>query len=326
MKLSYNSGINIESDEFKLMLDASRKVKDSLIGVSHAHSDHVKKHTGNILSTIPTKDFFPFEPTQHTPLEYNKKIKFDDVEIKLKCANHILGSAQFEISNSTTIGYTGDFRVRKSIFFPECDIIDADTLVIETTYGNPKYTFPEYESVVQDIQSWTTKNSGSNIIYGAYSLGKSQEIIKILNQEGITPVIHSKIADNSKIYKDNKIKLDYLDSNSEEAIEVMKDPFVGIVAPHLMKKYLSETFSFQNRKNTLTSLVTGWRYRTGANRNFCLSDHADYHQLIEYVERANPKRVFTVHGFEKVFAKEVSKKFGIPAKPLKSKQALISDY
>ncbi len=35
---------------------------------------------------------------------------------------------------------------------------------------------------------------------------------------------------------------------------------------------------------------------------FALSDHADYPGLLTFVERVQPKRVFTVHGFAQEFA------------------------
>jgi Cft2 family RNA processing exonuclease len=49
--------------------------------------------------------------------------------------------------------------------------------------------------------------------------------------------------------------------------------------------------------------LTGWavdpslRYRSGAATSLPFSDHADFDDLVSYVEAVNPKRVFTVHGF-----------------------------
>jgi len=50
-------------------------------------------------------------------------------------------------------------------------------------------------------------------------------------------------------------------------------------------------------------VLTGWaidesaRYRYGCDAAFPVSDHAGYNDLLEFVEKVNPKRVFTVHGF-----------------------------
>ncbi|HOS42488.1 MAG TPA: MBL fold metallo-hydrolase RNA specificity domain-containing protein, partial [Armatimonadota bacterium] len=56
------------------------------------------------------------------------------------------------------------------------------------------------------------------------------------------------------------------------------------------------------------AIVSGWafdpraRYRYGADAAFCLSDHADYQDLLTYVERVGPRRVYTVHGYAGAFA------------------------
>jgi Cft2 family RNA processing exonuclease len=49
-------------------------------------------------------------------------------------------------------------------------------------------------------------------------------------------------------------------------------------------------------------MLTGWavdpsaRYRYGVHEMIALSDHADFPELVEYVERARPKVVYTLHG------------------------------
>jgi Cft2 family RNA processing exonuclease len=57
-----------------------------------------------------------------------------------------------------------------------------------------------------------------------------------------------------------------------------------------------------------TAVITGWAldpgaiYRHRCTAAFPLSDHADYPSLLQFVERVQPKRVFTVHGFAQEFA------------------------
>jgi Cft2 family RNA processing exonuclease len=49
-------------------------------------------------------------------------------------------------------------------------------------------------------------------------------------------------------------------------------------------------------------MLSGWaidpraRYRYGVDEMIGLSDHADFGELMEYVARARPKVVYTVHG------------------------------
>ena len=54
-----------------------------------------------------------------------------------------------------------------------------------------------------------------------------------------------------------------------------------------------------------TVLLSGWansdktRYRYGADQAIALSDHADFDELLEFVQRVNPKKVYCTHGLEK---------------------------
>jgi Cft2 family RNA processing exonuclease len=60
-----------------------------------------------------------------------------------------------------------------------------------------------------------------------------------------------------------------------------------------------------------TAIVSGWaldpsaRFRYGADASFCLSDHADYQDLLAYVAQVQPECVYTVHGYATEFAAEL---------------------
>src|SRR5207249_8099325 len=46
-------------------------------------------------------------------------------------------------------------------------------------------------------------------------------------------------------------------------------------------------------------------YRYQVDAAFPLSDHADYNDLVRYVDLVQPKRVFTLHGFAGQFARDL---------------------
>src|SRR5205823_8905666 len=64
--------------------------------------------------------------------------------------------------------------------------------------------------------------------------------------------------------------------------------------------------------------ITGWAvdpgaiYRYQVDAAFPLSDHADYTDLIRYVELVKPERVLTLHGFAAEFARDLRER-GIEA-------------
>ena len=249
MYLSYDNGITIESNEFKFIIDASRGIHgDGLVGVSHAHSDHAKNHTACILSTPQTRQLLFFEPQKYNSLEYGKQMRLDSagidgtgVTISLHDANHVLGSAQFKIAsefNGEEVVYTGDFRLDESFLFKGCEILDCDKLIVETTYGMPDYKFPNPYDVMVEIKKWLQENQDKNVFFGAYSLGKAQEVIWLLNQLCVTPIVHPRIHHIAKIYEQNGIKLGkYVSSDSEQGTELMRHAFVGIVSPWLLQQH-----------------------------------------------------------------------------------------
>ena len=59
------------------------------------------------------------------------------------------------------------------------------------------------------------------------------------------------------------------------------------------------------------AMISGWAvdpnaiYRYQVDTAFPLSDHADYTDLIRYVELVRPRRVFTLHGFAVEFARDL---------------------
>ncbi len=72
MRIFNSNGICIESGEYKFMLDPSRAVKrsDVLVGISHAHSDHIALHTSPTLFTPETSGFFSCPSTKQHKLRY----------------------------------------------------------------------------------------------------------------------------------------------------------------------------------------------------------------------------------------------------------------
>src|SRR5216110_4026402 len=70
--------------------------------------------------------------------------------------------------------------------------------------------------------------------------------------------------------------------------------------------------------NKRVAMISGWAvdpnavYRYQVDAAFPLSDHADYTDLLRYVDFVRPRRVFTLHGFASEFARDLRER-GIEA-------------
>jgi DNA ligase-1 len=113
--------------------------------VSHAHSDHIAPHQEMILSERTARLLqarMPGTRTEHV-LPFGEQRRVHDVDLTLLPAGHIFGSAQLFLANEDeTLLYTGDFKLRHGKSAEATEWRQADTLIMETTFGLPRYQFP----------------------------------------------------------------------------------------------------------------------------------------------------------------------------------------
>lgn len=313
-----------------LIIDPHRSPKQDKVVFTHAHSDHVKLNTKSVFFSTPetkaliknrfnTSDKHKFEE-----MSFFSKRNFGDFEVVLKPNGHILGSAQTEIFSDGTINaVTSDFRLKDSLFFKGAEPIEADTLVVETTFGDPNYVFPNQDDVVSEMVSWIEKNAKTGLVLlSGYSLGKAQELTYLANQAGFTPVVHEKIFELNKIYTQfgiNVGKYEKIDHN-------LKDFSVLIMPPQLVDRHLVAVLDSFDKRKVSSALASGWQFRGMFDKTFPLSNHADFNDLVEYVKLSNPKLVLTDHGFCESFARKLNR-LGFNAMPLQQhNQRVLSEY
>jgi DNA ligase-1 len=286
-------------------LDAHFPVERSF--VSHAHSDHTAKHR-EILCSAGTAALMrarvPGERIEHV-LAFGQTEQFTpDSTVTLHPAGHIFGSAQCLIDHAEhgSLLYTGDFKLRRGLSAEPCATPPADLLIMETTFGRPQYAFPPTERVLADITHFcheTLSDGGVPVLFG-YSLGKSQELLASLAAAGLPVMLHPQTHRLTRIYETFGISFpDYREFAADEV-----SGHVVICPPQ------SRDSSFLRKiPRARTAVITGWAVDSGAlyryqcDAAFPLSDHADYDDLLRFVEAVNPKRVLTLHGFAQDFAR-----------------------
>ena len=301
--IHFNSGIEI--DGVDLPLDSTRK-RDFAF-VSHAHSDHVASHR-KILATPETILFFRkrYKQILSRALQFGKRAKLGKVDVELFSSGHILGAAQIMIHHDDQrIVYTGDFKLKPSATVEPIEIRKCDVLIMETTYGRPEYVFPDRDVSIEMLLKFikATRVSGYAPMILAYSLGKAQEALKIIGDEGYAASLHSSVYDMAVLYKKCGIKFGEFEKFNREtyADKVM-------IAPPFWRK----NPDMKGLRRVKSCMLTGWGVgnipRWGsADAIVPLSDHADYNDLIKYVEQAQPRKILTIHGF-KEFASDLRKR------------------
>ena len=175
------------------------------------------------------------------------------------------------------------------------------TLIMETTYGLPRYRLPPTEEVIAQIVAFCreTLEEGDVPVLLGYSLGKAQEILCSLAGAGLKPMLHGSVYRMTRIYE--QFGQSFCEYERYQADEVAGK--VLICPPSANRSRMLERIPHKR-----VAMISGWAvdpsaiYRYQVDAAFPLSDHADYTDLLRYVELVQPKRVLTLHGFAAEFA------------------------
>ncbi|MGF1656280.1 MAG: ATP-dependent DNA ligase [Verrucomicrobiales bacterium] len=273
--------------------------------VSHAHSDHIARHAVAICSEATSRLMRARQgrcPVEHV-LTWNQEFSWQGNVLKLLPAGHILGSSQLWIQTASgSTLYTGDFKLRPGLSAEATEWCQADTLIMETTYGLPRFVFPPTEKVLAQMIEFCrgTLADGDIPILLGYSLGKSQDILQALSSVGLRAALHPAVAKMTKVYQElGQSFPDYKTWQPEEEWE----SDVLICPPSAARGR-----AVRRLGKVRIAVLTGWAvdagaiYRYQVDAAFPLSDHADYQDLLRYVELVQPKRVLTLHGYANQFA------------------------
>lgn len=313
--ISFNSGcLELCLNELILCLDAPGE--NSF--VSHAHFDHIT-NSQKILASEETRELVRVR-TGKKPSEFSA----DGLKIELMDSGHVLGGKQLYAEwDSTNFVYTSDFKLEDSLTIKGAEVRKCENLLIEATYGRKELCFPPRNQVYEEIAEWVSREREKNpVLLGGYSLGKAQELIKILNSFlGIAPLVDKKTLEICRVYEKYGVKLDYINIESLEGQNELKSNFVAIVPVSLLKKENLIAMTRVYKKRIKTAVATGWSLlnKFSQHKQFCLSDHADYNQLMQYVKESEAKNVYTMHGYSRELASEL-KKIGVNAKAIEENQ------
>jgi DNA ligase-1 len=275
--------------------------------VSHAHSDHIAPHDEIIVSERTARLMqarLPGKRNEHV-VAFGERRTIRGLDLMLLPAGHIFGSAQFFLeTNNGSLLYTGDFKLRPGRSAEPTEWRHAETLIMETTYGLPRYRLPPTDEVVGQIVAFCRDalEAGAVPVLLGYSLGKAQEILCSLTGAGLKPMLHGSVHQMTRIYE--QFGQSFCEYERYKADEVAGK--VLICPPSANRSRMLERIPDKR-----VAMISGWAidpnaiYRYQVDAAFPLSDHADYTDLLRYVELVQPQRVLTLHGFAAEFARDL---------------------
>jgi Cft2 family RNA processing exonuclease len=320
-------GPAIERNGFGLFVPAANLHLDArrapgLTFVSHAHSDHCSG-AAHIVCTRETAELHRrVRGTKEvTTLGWGDQLPVSDATLELSPAGHTLGAAMAVIrSASGTLVYTGDYKLRPGAFSAGVTVPRCDTLVMECTFGDPRFRFPPEKDVIARLYEFIdeTRAAGCIPVVLAYAFGKTQEALCHLTARGYRVAVAEPGA------------------NLCEAHEQLGYPFPG---PGSWCRYAGESdcadvllMTSRTRASLAGSPrryrfvhLTGWagapfgQRFTGRDFALPLSGHADFPELVRTATESGARKVYTVHGSPR-FAAHL-RSIGIDAEHLDKQKA-----
>jgi len=309
--------------ESGLFLDSHRRAACAF--VSHAHGDHIARHERTIATSatvaLMRQRLGQKERGEALAAEYRRPFGLGELTLELFPAGHVLGSAQLRVTrNGVALGYTGDLCLEPTLTAQKAEVVECDVLVLESTFGLPRYVFPPKEEVLAAVRRFVDAAlaDGATPLLLGYALGKAQEILKYLGEAGYPCRAHPLVHAVDKVYEAQGIALPKVTLLTPEG---PRPGEVVVAPPHLARS--SPLLRFPNRR---TALLTGWaidgrRGFRSVDAAFPLSDHADFPSLVRYAKASGAARVLTVHGYARELALALRRE-GIRAEPLVEREQL----
>lgn len=314
IEVTYAGGLYVP--EADLWLDPPR-VRERAF-VSHAHADHFARHK-RILCSEKTAGLLRrrFRVTEAAllPMAWGDEIEDAGFRMKVLPAGHITGSAMLHltrIADGASLLYTGDTKEHGGRTCEPAQWVQADTLIMETTFARPEYVFPPMEEVEARVLGFVRGafSEGRVPVLLGYSLGKAQEALALMAEHGIPACLHPAVHGMTLACRELGVNLP--DCPVADASGVL-DGHVVIAPPQAVRSRLLASLS-----NKRVAMLSGWGLKPGAHFRYRVdevipwSDHADHPGLWKCVRAVNPKRVLTVHGAARPFAAEL-RRHGIEA-------------
>jgi putative mRNA 3-end processing factor len=271
-------------------LDPQQPVPHAVI--SHAHADHAVSGNTNVYATESTYAFMQLRYGKSAAkvshiAAYNAPFTIGDVQITFIPAGHMPGSAQVLMEyKGTRYLYTGDYKLQPDATCEPMVFVQTDVLITESTFADPNTTHPD---PVEEIKK--LNDIKINILLGAYSLGKSQRLIRMINDHAPQKkiLVHHRIMPVNAIYQKMGFELGAHQVYGRKLMKEQQE-YVYIVPPFTFDSYLRAT-------GVKRLFASGWKnLQVNAQDTLFISDHADWADIIKTIEETRPQQIWTLHG------------------------------
>ncbi|WP_224485002.1 ligase-associated DNA damage response exonuclease [Robertkochia aurantiaca] len=287
-------------------LDPWRPVKKALI--THGHADHSRwGHKQYITqhNNIPIIKH-RLGDISVSGYNYGESFRINNVEFSFHPAGHIPGASQIRVSHKgETWVFTGDYKVTDDHISTPFEPVRCHSFITECTFGIPAFNWRPQKEVFDDMNTWWAANQkeGRTSVIFAYTLGKAQRVLKHLDTSIGKIYTHGAVEKMTAVLREQlELPETHLITRETDKKEVKGNLILAPPSTH-------GTVWLRRFAPFVTGTASGWmafrgaRRRRAVDKGFVLSDHADWHGLLDAVKATGCEKVITTHGYTEIFSR-----------------------
>lgn len=286
-------------------IDPWRPVSRALI--THGHADHARPGHGAYLCTDLAAPVLQHRlgDIRVETLPYGAAQDIGGVTVSFHPAGHVPGSAQIRVARGGEIWVvSGDYKLEADGLSTPFEPVPCQHFITESTFGLPVFRWQPQADIARQINDWWRDCAavGKTAMLGAYSLGKAQRLLTLLDAQG--PILtHGAVEATNTVMRAQGIALP---ETIQVTPETKREDFPGalvIAPPSALNSSWARRFGARE-----TGFASGWmalrgiRRRRGGDRGFVISDHADWPGLLSATKETGAENIYITHGYTDIFA------------------------
>ncbi|MEX3314874.1 ligase-associated DNA damage response exonuclease [Sulfitobacter sp. PS-8MA] len=299
------NGIYCAAGDF--YIDPWRPVPRALI--THGHADHARDGMGHYLATeaaLPVMRHRLGEITAEG-IAYGERRQIGGATVSFHPAGHVPGSAQIRVEVGGEVWVaSGDYKVIDDGMSTPFEPVRCHHFITESTFGLPVFRWAPQADVAADLNAWWARCAaeGKTAFLGAYSLGKAQRLLSMLDPE-VGPILtHTAVENTNDVLRGQGISLPETTLVTPELAPKDHPGALVLAPPSALGSQWARRFGAQE-----SAFASGWmalrgvRRRRAGDRGFVISDHADWDGLLWAIRETGAENIYVTHGYTDIFTR-----------------------
>ncbi|MBV2358208.1 ligase-associated DNA damage response exonuclease [Thalassococcus sp. CAU 1522] len=301
-------GIYCPAGDFHI--DPWRPVDRALI--THGHADHARPGHRAYLATQAAAPVIRHRlgDINLDTIRFGEMRRIGAANVSFHPAGHIPGSAQIRVEAGGEVWVvSGDYKTDADGLSEPFEPVRCHSFITECTFGLPVFSWRPAGEIAAEMNAWWSANAaaGKASILGAYSLGKAQRLLSLVDAS-IGPILtHGAVEATNAILRRQGYALPDTVAVTPET-KAKDHPGALIVAPPAA---LGSAWA-RRFGDASTGFASGWmqlrgvRRRRATDRGFVISDHADWNGLLGAIRDTGAENIYVTHGYTDIFARHLN--------------------